>query len=37
MITVEDFFFSKDKHNLEDYPDDDTVDKVSQFGSLMRI
>ena len=30
---MEDFLFSKDKHDLEDYPDGDTVDKVSQFGS----
>lgn len=33
MITVEDFLFTEDKHKLSDYPDDESVDKVSSFFS----
>ena len=31
MITVEDFIFTEDKHKSPDYPDDESIDKVSQF------
>jgi len=29
VVTVEDFLFTDDK-NLSEYPDDDSIDKVSQ-------
>lgn len=34
VITVEDFLFTKDKHNSSDYPDDNTVDEVSPLFSI---
>lgn len=32
VITVEDFLFTKDKHNSSDYPDDNTVDEAEEIA-----